>query len=126
MQPVTWLAEYANDRPSFLAAALGDYSRSAGLDDAGLASALGCDLDTLVLIKLCLRPRAESEFFRSEVEQIAARFNVSADVLASIVRRSDAMARLRQAHTSQRGVLIAARDREGLTLDRGGDSAPVQ
>ncbi len=122
MRPLTWLAGHAESRPTFLAAAMADYSRSTGLDNAGLAAALGCDLDTLVLLHLCLRPRAEPDFFRSDIEQIATRFKVSADLLASIVRRSDAIAELRQPATGERGFLMAARDREASTLDRGGES----
>ena len=109
------LARRVQTDPAFLAAALADYARSERLDERGLAAALGCPPEQLSALRLCQRPRAEpAGQFRRDVEQIAARFGVRADVLAEAVRRSDALAALRRATDSARGTLMAARDREDM------------
>ena len=107
------LARRVQIDPNFLAAALADYARSERLDENGLAAALGCPPEQLSPLRLCRRPRAEpAAQFRRDVEQIAARFGVRAEVLAEAVRRSDALIALRRAAPAERGTLMAARDRE--------------
>jgi hypothetical protein len=104
------LARRVQRDPAYLAAALADYARGERLNERGLAAALGCPVEQLTPLRLCFRPR--SDRFRADVEQIAARFGVRPDVLAEAVRRSDALAALRQGAPSQQGTLMAARDRE--------------
>ncbi|HLH22129.1 MAG TPA: hypothetical protein VK066_06380 [Chloroflexota bacterium] len=107
------LARRVQSDPAFLAAALADYAHSEGLDERGLAAALGCLPGQLSRLRLCRRPRDEpTGQLRRDVEQIAARFGVRADVLAEAVRRSNALAALRRAGEPERGTLMAARDRE--------------
>ena len=107
------LARRVQTDPAFLAAALADYACSERLDEHGLAAALGCPPEQLSPLRLCRRPRAEpAGQLRRDVEQIAARFGVRADVLAEAVRRSDVLAALRREATGERGTLMAARDRE--------------
>ncbi len=107
------LARRVQSDPAFLAAALADYARSEGLDEHGLAKALGCAPGQLAPLRLCQRPRAEpAGQFRRDVEQIAARFGVRAAVLAEAVRRSDALRALRGAGMGEQGTLMAARDRD--------------
>lgn len=95
----------------FLASALADYARSERLDELGLAEALDCTSETLSLLRLCRRPHPEPASFRKDIDRIASRFGVRADVLAEVVRRSDALAHLRQTATADQGLLMAARDR---------------
>ncbi|HEY7065729.1 MAG TPA: hypothetical protein VII06_29915 [Chloroflexota bacterium] len=115
------LARRVQTDPAFLAAALADYARSERLDEHGLAAALGCPVDALTPLRLCLRPRPAPPHFRQDVEQIAARFGVRPAVLAEVVRRADALAALRRAPAADaaRGTLMAARDREAAP-----DAAP--
>ena len=113
------LSRRVDGDPFFLASVLAAYTQAESLDEAGLASALGCPVETLASLRLCRRPRADSQF-RGDVEAIADRFGVDALSLAEIIRRVDALAALRTNKTSRsatksgHGVLIAARD--------GGDS----
>jgi hypothetical protein len=49
--------------------------------------------------------------FQRDIEGIALRFGVKSDLLAEIVRRSDALAAMRHKVDNGRGLLMAARDR---------------
>jgi hypothetical protein len=106
------LARRVSDAPDFLACALAEYARSERLDDAGLAARLGCPVETLTHLRLCRMPRAEPPHFWQEIEQIAKRFSVPAQVLAEITRRGQSLFHLRQAAGQQgaSGFLLAARD----------------
>jgi hypothetical protein len=115
------LARRVQRDPAFLAAPLADYARSERLDERGLAAALGCPVEQLSPLRLCFRPRPDR--FRGDVEQIAARFGVRPDVLAEAVRRSDALAALRERAAGQPGTLMAARDREPTEAPPADDSA---
>jgi hypothetical protein len=105
------LAHRVRQDPFFLASALAIYAESEAMDDQQLAKQLGCTVDTLAPVRLCRRPRAEPPLFRQDVEMIAARFGLHADVLAAAVRRADAITALRREAEGGQGALIAARDR---------------
>jgi hypothetical protein len=113
------LARRVTDDPFFLGSALADYARSEGLDDAGLAAALGCSGEALARLRLCRRPDAAPERFWDQVVVIAHRFGARPDVIAEAVRRADALAGLREPAVSERGLLMAARDRAGDREDLG-------
>jgi hypothetical protein len=104
-------ARVATD-PLFLASALAEYARSEGLDDDGLATALGCARADLTRLRLCGTPRSDPEQFRTDVAAIAERFAIDTNTLAAIVRRGQSLARLRAAQPGavQPGFLLAARD----------------
>jgi hypothetical protein len=106
------LGRRVENDPFFLASALADYARSEHLDNEDLAAALGCAVETLGPLRLCRRPRPDPGLFKQDIERIAARFGVDADLLAQAVRRSDALSSLRRAATGGRGLLMAARDRQ--------------
>lgn len=113
-------AERASARPFYLASALQALAHAERLDDAELAARLGCDMDRLPALLLCRRPTGEGAMFRADVEAIADRFGVSAAGLAQMLRRADALVRLRETGQQRPGsVLAAARDRES----RGPDGA---
>lgn len=95
----------------FLASALETFARSEQLDDIRLAGALGCRVKDLSLLRLCRRPRSEPASFRQDIDRIASRFGVDGDVLAQVVRRSDALEALRRGTRENRELLMAARDR---------------
>jgi hypothetical protein len=97
------LARRVESDPAFLAAPLGEYARSKGLDDEALARALGCPLESLGPLRLCLRPRPEPAYFRHDVDQIASRFGLRADVLAEAVRRADALGAMRRGPRARAG-----------------------
>jgi hypothetical protein len=105
------LALRVGDDPFFLASALAVYAESETMDDEQLAAQLGCPVATLVPLRLCRRPRPEPPFFRRDVDLIATRFGLHADVLAAAVRRADAVMALRREATGAEGMLMAARDR---------------
>ena len=114
------LARRVSDDPFFLASVLTVYAESEAMDDEQLAAQLGCSTETLTPLRLCRRPRPDPPEFRQDVELIATRFSVRADVLATAVRRADAVTALRRGGEGSQGTLMAARDRqEGGRPDNG-------
>ncbi len=111
MDRIERLARRIEGDSLFLAAALAAYARSEGLDDHELAARLGCAVETLGPLRLCLRPRPER--FAADVDEIASRFGVDDERLAEAVRRADALARMprRAPGRPVEGLLMAARDR---------------
>jgi hypothetical protein len=112
VDPLESLAARAAGEPFFLAAVLGPYALSEGLDDAALAAALGCPPGELALLRLCRAPRAGPEEFREDVQAIAERFGLDAGKLAEAVKRGRVIARMRAARPASGGFLMAARDGE--------------
>jgi hypothetical protein len=104
------LARRVEDNPDFLAFTLADYARSEQLSDSALAVRLGCDVRQLSRLRLCRRPRSEPELFQSDVTRIASALDIDRDILLEAVRRTDALAALRDA-LDDTGFLMAARDR---------------
>lgn len=109
--PLEALAARAEREPFFLAAPLAAYARSEQLDDAGLAAALGCRPEDLVMVRLCRAPRTEPSEFWEDVSAVAARFGLDAQRLAEAVKRGRVVIRL-QAAQPEAGGLMAARDRD--------------
>ena len=110
---LTHLAQRVAAAPDFLAFALAEYARSERLEDTGLAARLGCPLETLTHLRLCRMPRAQAPLFWQDVEQIAQRFAVSAEVVVEVVRRGQTLSHLRDAVGDQKdksNFLLAARD----------------
>lgn len=109
--PLANLARRVGADPFFLAAALAEFARTEGLDDAGLAAALGLPPDRLPHLKLCRPPRPQAEFFWPDVEHLAGRFGIPPESLAEAVRRGESVARARTANPSaDAGAYLAARD----------------
>ncbi len=110
--PLANLAARAAADPFFLAAPLAEFARSEGLDDAGLADALGCPMSDLTHVRLCRAPRPTPDDFRADVAAVATRFGLDPAALAAAVRRGQSLARLRAAHAgaAEPGLLLAARD----------------
>jgi hypothetical protein len=106
------LAARVRDDPFFLAHPLAEYARSAGLDDAGLAAALGCRAGDLTALRLCRAPAGDPAQFRADVGAIAGRFGIPPARLADAVRRGQNLARLRAVApgATEPGFLLAARD----------------
>jgi len=115
---ITALVQRIEGDDFFLASALADYARSEHLEEQGLAGALGCSEEDLVSLRLCRRPRPQPESFRREVNRIASRFGARTDVLAEVIRRSDALRAMRARSTEETsGTLMAARDRRRGSSD---------
>lgn len=95
----------------FLAEAFEVYADSEQLDDRGLATMLGCEVADLEALRLCRRPRVESDSFRRDVKSISERFDLDPAVLAQVLRRADAVAALRFQTSDRESLLTAARDR---------------
>ena len=100
--------------PTFLAHPLAEYARSEGLDDAGLAAALGCRVEDLTPIRLCGVPRIDPTDFRADVAAVAARFGFPPGKFAAVLRMARGLTKFRSATraTAEPGYLIAARDDE--------------
>jgi hypothetical protein len=109
---MTHLAGRVADAPDFLACALAEYARSERLDDAALSARLGCSAETLTHLRLCRMPRGQAPLFWQDVERIADRFSVDAQVLAEIARRGQSLRSLKVEGGPKQapGFLLAARD----------------
>src|SRR5690349_2368943 len=103
------LADRVEGDPFFLAAPLAIFARTEGLDDAGLAAALGLAGDRLPELKLCRPPRPEPEHFWDDACRIAKHFGIDPAPLADALRRGQVLLRLRErpAPPSGAGGLIA-------------------
>ena len=110
--PLEALAARAAEEPFFLAWVLSAYAHSEGLDDAGLAAALGCPAQELVMLRLCRAPRSDSGDFWDDVTTIAERFGLDPQRLAAAVKRGRVVRRFQQADEGAGGSLMAARDRD--------------
>jgi hypothetical protein len=125
MQPSQALrrtAQRAETNPFFLAHTLHVYQTTHDLDDAALAALLGCAEDDLARLALCRRPTAETSTFRTDVEHLAQRFQLHIDQLANIIRQVDTLQAIQQhleREVGARGLLQAARDRDGDDSDDG-------
>jgi hypothetical protein len=108
--PLDALAARAEGEYFFLAPVLAGYARSEGLDDAGLAAALGCPPTDLARLRLCRAPRTDPNEFREDVARIAERFGIEPGRLAAAVKRGRVVRRLRAAGPPGAGFLMAARD----------------
>ena len=105
------LAARAAHESFFLASLLNAYAHSEGLDDPGLAAALGCPAGELTMIRLCRAPRTEPDVFWEDVHQVATRFGIVPERLADVVQRGRVVVRLQSAKpVADAGYLMAARD----------------
>jgi len=105
------LARRAEGDRFFLASLLATYARSEGLDDAGLAAALGCSGEDLTMLRLCRAPRSDAHEFWHDVTRIAERFRLEPERLAEAVKRGLVLRRFQSAPPAG-GFLMAARDGE--------------
>ena len=66
----------------------------------------------LTRLRLCGSPRPDADQFRADVAAIAGRFGIEPATLAEVVRRGQALARLRAPQPGEvcPGFLLAARD----------------
>ena len=104
------LARRLEDDPFFLACPLRLFANSEGLAEEELAARLECSKETLLLLRLCRAP--DSDEFSKDVDQIAARFAINRDALIEAIRRGQAMHHMSKYVESDRGILMAARDRD--------------
>lgn len=105
----------AEREPFFLASLLAAFARAEDLDDAGVAAALGCKVEDMLMIRLCRAPRADARGYRDDIDSISGRFGLDPARLAEVVKRGRVLTRLLAAGegADQPGWLMAARDREG-------------
>lgn len=80
------------------------YSNMKGMTMTEVSEELGCLPEVVSSISLCRAPRAEPPHFQMDVERVAERFQIRADRLMNIVRRSQT--------ASHESMLMAARDRD--------------
>lgn len=105
------LALRAESDPFFLGCLLKGYARSEELDDAALVAALGCNSETLTMLRICRTP--DLDRFNEDIDRIVARFGVDRDVLTLAVRRGQAIvAMTRKPVCETGGMLLAARDND--------------
>jgi hypothetical protein len=113
MNHLETLAKRVEDDPFFLASALKIYSLSEGLDDPGLATRLGCEMEALALLRLCRSPDASR--FREDIDQIVSRYQLDRTALLQAVRLGQTVLQLRRTHAGSEGTLLAARDGDDET-----------
>jgi hypothetical protein len=77
-----------------------------GLDDHGIANALGAPLDLVPRIALCRTPR--DDMFKEDVDEIAEHFSLDPHRLAQLVRHGQTLSAFSHAYTGE--LLAAARD----------------
>lgn len=109
-EPLENLALRMEKDPFFLACALRLFAQSKQLDDSQLATRLGCSMQTLLSVRLCRAPEAESNRFLKDIRRIATVYHVDEAELADAVRHGQAIWQLRQGEADGKGVLRAARD----------------
>ncbi|HLJ97248.1 MAG TPA: hypothetical protein VKU02_29075 [Gemmataceae bacterium] len=115
--PLDPLARRVEDDPAFLGCLLRLYAQSEGLAEERLVEVLGCQRDTLNLLRLCRAPAEEARAFQKGVEEISRTFTVHPDALADVLRRGQALIQLSRPGPSQ-GTLTAARDAAIPTEDK--------
>ena len=105
------LAERATADPAYFGWLLDRYSASEGVSASALAALLGIGEDSLLNLRLCLRPRAER--FAADVLSVASHVGADATELAAVVRYVDAVDSMAAGGdaASERGFLLAARAR---------------
>src|SRR5437660_261749 len=94
--PLEPLARRVAQNPLFLAAPLARFAERHRLDDAGLATHLGCRPEVLTDLRLCRNPHPEPPRFWQDVERIATHFGVDATRLAEVVRFGQGLLHLSQ------------------------------
>lgn len=107
------MAQRVADAPDFFASALAAYARSEQMADAALAARIGCSARTLTQLRLCRMPRAQPPLFWQDIEAIAQRYSLDAEILAEVARRGQSLLRLQNPtddRNSAKGFLLAARD----------------
>jgi hypothetical protein len=115
------LVELAEKRQDFMASLLVIYKRQEELDDQQVAELLECDVENLLHLALCERPRSAPHFWK-DVEQIASHLHIDPDRLANLTRLAES---IEERYTDQnRTYLLAARDydEERETDSRGKDA----
>ena len=113
------LARRLGDDPRFLGGILAAYAHSEAIEMRDLARSLGCSEAVLDRVSICYRPRPAT--FDTDVDALAERFGLNADLLAEIVRRADVATLLRRGSEAS-GLLMAARDRESEEPSRADDA----
>jgi hypothetical protein len=106
------LARLARERHTLLAGLLAIYQDEERWNEAQLAAFLQGDINALLLLALCRRPRTDTVNFRPDVERIAAYTDVNATQLAKLIRAAAAYEERRCVDGSRRQTLLAARDRD--------------
>ncbi len=106
--PLDTLARRVENEPFFLASTLALFAQSEALDDEALCRFLRCPWESFAMLRLCRTPDEEPSAFQRDVKQIAERFGADVDALTEVVRRGQALQRLRQSRA--RCTLQAARD----------------
>src|SRR5258707_447930 len=107
--PLEALARRRENDPAFLATLLLAYARSEGLDDDGLAEAIGCPQSALPRLRLCQAPRPTTPLLGQDIDEISSAFGIEPDRLIDIVRRGQALLRAR-AGSAEPSLFLAARD----------------
>jgi len=87
------LARRCSEQPEFLGYWLELYRETEGLSATGLARHLGCDLQAMDQLALCLRPRPERRAV--DLERLATRFGADRKRLAAVLLQAEAYSQAR-------------------------------
>lgn len=113
-ESVARLARRVAADPYYLSFALAEYAAAGGLDEAGLAAALGTTPDVLPHVRLCPAPRADPDGLREDVDRIAGTYGVDRVALIQVARTGQTVAAMRaaqEANPTATGFVLAARDK---------------
>jgi len=107
----------------FFSESLVEFRNIRGMAEDQLVQFLGCSPGVLSKLALCRRPDPESPKFRSDVERIAAVFNMQPGSLVQLIREVDTMKALAKASPAKQevpeGLLAVARDVDEGESDHG-------
>ncbi len=98
-------------RPEYVGWILAQFGEHEGMDEGQVQDRIGVSAGDWPRLNLCLRPRAEQ--FLKDVTSISQEFGINRETFAAMVRKVDAMHRLRESQPSgDAGHLLAARSRK--------------
>lgn len=114
MSTPAWLGRAvrrSHGEPRMLGYAFARYGQLEGCTEEALAAELGCTLEALQWLSLCLRP--EGAAFEQQASAISERFSVDLLSLVQVLRRVEVMEALpgQPEGVENGGLRVAARDR---------------
>ena len=112
---LSWLSRQVSTDVFFLGSAFAEYQAMHSINDERLAGMLACTGEAFIRLSLCRRPDDRDASFREDVRHIAKFASCNVDRLLQVLREVASVSSLREErnNASLRGILMAARDRQG-------------
>lgn len=105
------------DDPFFVGYSIRAFAAARNLEEARVASFLGCGQESMTRLAMCRQPSVGEESYQQDVEQIAAFVGCDPARLQQLLRETMGIRVLRESNASVRDnvTLLAARDRQDET-----------